>query len=597
MIFKRYASVFFLGTFLAIGCGPLSNDNSHLSDSASKASPYDVGNKEIDDVTLPDTWTYNNKWSLIEEEQYQKWIQQNYTADFYTKRNLWADCADAEMIRKAWYSIKRGLPFGYRPIYDTNYIVSSLDLGSKKPIEFIKNMRDAVSTKNLMFNSFRIKIADNMTKNLRPGIFHLYSNQHTMPIADIDQETGLLTIRDSTLTTRPITLSEHPYFEAFPTQDSSLRRQFTPIIDSNGKLTLGFLEAGLEQIGAYNDGQIDFSRKPFFEWIQQLVLGLDERQMGSLRETTVKKLLDNYSKSASARIPTVNEGYDACRDYTGPDPLLCTDSHEGTHSTPGRDGRLRGLSLTVNSYRTMLQKARMDNLVKWMDEYLLTYKISYRVTLKINDAPKEFLRTINLKELSSKSEDLILSPNPKDPVQERWGDNIKNLISDKPEEHYLALMDLQDQARKICGYIEWRNQRVYSAWSYCARYPQSQECRDSLAQLQQDDQWYTYQISQYLRPSQFTTKIDANLHKAFYGYVFQHKLAEGMTVESYKSEMLQQCFISHNPYAETLELPPYVPRDEKNIVSALEFYNSYSQGRIRYQRNSTWFEFWGRSRQ
>ena len=40
--------------------------------------------------------------------------------------------------------------------------------------------------------------------------------------------------------------------------------------------------------------------------------------------------------------------------------------------------------------------------------------------------------------------------------------------------------------------------RVYEAWNYCANHPLSRECRNSLSYLQQEDQWYASQVSQFL---------------------------------------------------------------------------------------------------
>lgn len=441
----------------------------------------------VDDGILPEKWVYTRDWSAEEEDRYSQWIEINFTKDFLLKRKIWGDCADTEMIRRAWYSIKRGLPFGFRPTYDATRVVSLFDF-KDRPMDFIAKMRNSVDTKNLPLNSYKIRIENGNASNLKPGIFNLYEGSHTQPIAEVNKRTGLMLIRASTLTTQPIELFESYYFMNVPDDHATLRHQFTPIV-KDGKVSLELLNPNLEQVGPYGAGQVDFQKIAFFEWIQTIILKADISNISKIRRATLDVFSDDLLHLGQQRVKLVEEGYKVCRHYTGTDPLLCTPDHTGVHSTPSRDARLVELFWGYGSYLSIIKFQSHDEEVADYGESLLKSK-SFEVTFNFERDDGHditYTATYPLTELKRVFLGGFTSFDPRKSIQERWGEGIVNVRSSDPLRDYQTLRALLDGIKPSVASFGTRQNKLGLMKQTCTVPGWEHICKTETNQVSLDD--------------------------------------------------------------------------------------------------------------
>lgn len=503
-----------------------------------------------DDGILPSKWEHNRTWSIEEEERYSKWIEINYTKDFFIKRNLWADCADSEILRRTWYAIKRGLPMAYRPVYDTNIIVSSYHYRDRSPMDFINDIRNGVSTKNLALNSYKIRIEKGNSKNLKPGIFNLYHGAHTQPIAQIDLNTGLMLIRESTLVSKPITLAETFYFIDTPSDTVTLRRQFSPI-EKDGNMTLSLLDPSFEQIGPYGNGQIEFGHVLFFEWVQTVILNLDINDLPQLRKKTVDVFIDDILGQTKRRIDAVEEGYKICRNYSGTDPLLCAPGHEGTHSTPSRDERLRDLFNLYGNYLGNIRYSGIDPETADYGEKLLNEKnVTIKALFERSDPTPSipYETTYSLAQIKSKFLGGFTSSDPRGTIQSRWGETILNIYSAEPLKDLNTLSKYSSELYDELSSFNLRHRRIQLYREVCGIPGYQNLCNMHSNQIIGDDYALSKGVHQFIKgtvdvPSDIL--IDMNLYTILnygdlYNTVVQSGLQLNLKLQDYLTNLTKQ---------------------------------------------------------
>lgn len=547
-----------------------------------------------DDGLLPNRWKHSRTWSLEEEKRYSEWIRLNYQTDFYTKRNITADCADAEMSRRAWYAIKRELPFAYRPIYDTSILVTSTGYDGS-PRSFIDDMNNAVSTHNLPLNSYRLHIAKDFKEMLRPGIFFLIFKHHTRPVADIDAETGLLVLRESTTTKKPIPLMQTFLFETEPTDTENMRHQFMPIRDGNG-IKLVLQHPSWEQVGPYGGGEIDFKKNPFFEWIQEIILGLSPADMPQFREKTVKKMVQGFQDALLARVAIVEEGYKACWKYHGSDPTLCDPGPDGIHSTPSRDERLKNIALSVFMYAKTLSAGGQEELFKWVMQTMTETKLTYRVIMDEGGKKTEFSHDESFGWIINALFSDMLSSDPRVTIQERWGGQVLSVTSASVSQDYEGLEKLIRKSWESCNGLVGRGSSIYNITHDCRQNPRPENCEAALTQLKNIDVMVDKLFLDYLdfhpAVSSDIVRFSAISPTLIGRMAVKKAVFDGKDVGLYQRQLAEQCFMVVD-WAQMGGVFPPPLSNRRNLSNLFEFHEAFSKNKIKYSLDATARELWG----
>lgn len=581
-----------------VSCGLPQNQESSINETnLEEGGVLDISGEADDDGVMSRTWEHTKEWSLSEEIRYGEWIKKNYKTDFLIKRKITADCADAEMLRRAWYAMKRGLPMAYRPIYDTSTIVTSLDY-EDNPKQFMHDMQNAVSTHNLPLNSFRVRVgpsgSEGASDAIRPGIFFLFHKHHTMPVADINDELGLLVIRASTIAPTPIPLFEHFLFESkVDDQTTSFRRQYSPVFDSNRQVSLKIMNRNWEQVGPYQDPNVDISKIPFFEWIQKLLLNLDDEGMKQIREKTAGLLLEAVKKDIENRIKVVDEGYQACWNYTGTDPNLCSPGPEGVHSTPGRDERLKMTFSNAFNYQSILGQTGQVELAEKMAKFLNESTFEFRVVLDHKEEKVEFKKTMPYNVFIGKMFNGKLSSNPRDSIQERWGEIIRNVSGDSPEKYFNDLSLIFVEGESVLQNLQWRLSLTYNLKDQCKSNANSEECKKALEELKNNDVIISKKFHEYLEkpvtiPGTITYEF---MYKKTWVYItVENKPVNNINAEEAKKMMFDAYYTVVDPSLIQGSLERF---DPKNAINASQFLEVYNHGKIKYKTDASWKELWG----
>lgn len=143
-------------------------------------------------------------------------------------------------------------------------------------------------------------------------------------------------------------------------------------------------------------------------------------------ESVLRRALDNACTNARERAPAVKEALD----YLNTIPKnACLDAQKYDDlSTPNRDLRLRNsFEDLVETYRGL--KAQPAEFAR-LPEALLRQVEDVISDEKLKDAPEAHTcavqisptRTLALREIRMRSQGLMLSNNPHDPLEMRWGD-------------------------------------------------------------------------------------------------------------------------------------------------------------------------------
>lgn len=347
----------------------------------------------------------DRRWTVEDEVQYGKWVEENITEDFFIRYKIPIDCADVPYAVRWIYARIAHLPAA-ASTKEGNLIGHwSTDWGKfpthpewHKDLRFRKallHILTETTTRTLPLDTYPIRIdPDSVT----PGTVFFVTESHSGIIGHVILDGSSVHPLQTWEATSPVKvqkMSERDFLTPRPesTIYSGLVKFRWPVFE-NGKWK--YLPAGehpfysLEQYsGSFSEGYSDF--------VEAVAKKIDPIDYASWDK--MEKVLDYTAHYVRERVPIVLEGYQRCRKRRCPDG---SDLWE-IHSTPNRDGRI---ILLMDHLHHLIESNGLDQ-----------------------DAVKEMMEGISIRIQKGQSVTfyhlyhnyLWLSPHPEDSIEARWG--------------------------------------------------------------------------------------------------------------------------------------------------------------------------------
>jgi hypothetical protein len=347
----------------------------------------------------------DRRWTVEEEQQFGKWVEENITEDFFIRHGIPTDCADAVYALRWIYARIFHLPAS-ATTRDGKFIGhwsrDWRDLPTDPEWRQDRRFRAALSylnkiswTGTLPFDTYPVGISSD---SVTPGTLFFVKESHAGIIRRISldgSEAHPLQTWESSLPVKVKKLSLRYFFSPRPEAEvrSGLVRFRWPVLENGGWKYLP-----LEAYPFYSEEQYasDFSKDypDFVEAVRKKIDPVDY----DLRYKLVK-VVGTLARLLRERIPMVLTGYERCRKGGCP---------EGSgpwevHNTIGHDGMI---VLLMDHLSHIIESGRLDKRrVKGMME-AIPIEISQNRSVTFDHVYHNYL---------------WLSPHPEDSIEARWG--------------------------------------------------------------------------------------------------------------------------------------------------------------------------------
>ena len=379
-------------------------------------------------VAHASVWETTNQWSAAWEDRYSTWVNQEWSTDYFAKPgtpyfNLSRDCADVVYTMRMIYSSLNGLPFvmkdatgGKRPI--SNEMKRWDQLPQEKRLRaFAVLIMQVGSTVSLPNDTLPVSID---RAKIRPGALLVtdHKSHHSLSLKDLSV-TGV------------------------PTWIYSSRPAKVTILKKIGFLSEGFTfpngittqsHAGLMNFREPDDlykqpweipGFSEEQYHPPFvrgHWIENVKAKLALKKETPSEELT--RVMASTCDSAGERIANVQDAMDFLATQA---PQACLDaSRYDDFSTPSRDQRLLDSFQELKSAYTNSQRshASLNKILAEQVESVLIQDDLHRTPGVETFCPVQISKsqTLSLGEIRRRSFQNLLSSNPNDPFEYRWGE-------------------------------------------------------------------------------------------------------------------------------------------------------------------------------
>jgi hypothetical protein len=347
----------------------------------------------------------DRRWTVEEEVQFGKWVEENIKEDFFIRYKIPVDCADVPYAIRWIYARIAHLPAAattkdHKLIGHWSTEWGHLSTHSKwyKDIRFRKallHMLSETTTQTLPLDTYPIRID---TDSVNPGTVFFVTESHSGVISHVvldGSRAHPLQTWEATTPAKLHKLSIRDFLTARPesTVYSGLVKFRWPIFENGIWKYLPAKEHpfySLEQYSAsFSEGYADFA-----EAVAKRIDPIDYSPWDKM-----ERGLDYTVQYVKERVPIVLEGYQRCRKGRCPEG---SDLWE-IHSTPNRDGRI---FLLMDYLHHLIESNGLDEeAVKEMME---------GISIHIQKG-----QSISFYHLYQNY--LWLSPHPQDSVEARWG--------------------------------------------------------------------------------------------------------------------------------------------------------------------------------
>ncbi|WP_413290571.1 hypothetical protein [Bdellovibrio sp. HCB337] len=294
-------------------------------------------------------WTSVNTWSEGWEDHYAKWVQENWTADFFSRERLpngqanpyfglRTDCADTVYSMRLIFAYENRLPFAMQdPTTTSRLITSNMKRWNRTSDEiqrvrkFLLYIYDLGSTKSLPNDTFPIPVTRDW---VRSGalIRTTQLNHHSWTIKEIQAIGVPHLVFNSTIGSS--SGSELQERVSWPNPYWVFEGNFTPASEAGfrGWRPINYITRPVWETPNYSEEQFQI---PLSKWQKTVQKKLALRQEGD--DQMLRRLATTACEAAKTRIASVKEGVQFLRSLS---TTCMTAEDYDTYSTPSRDQRL-----------------------------------------------------------------------------------------------------------------------------------------------------------------------------------------------------------------------------------------------------------------
>jgi hypothetical protein len=384
-------------------------------------------------------WQDTRTWDQAAEDEYSTWVETEYNEDFFTTgkyKGIATDCADAAYMARLIFAFERKLPFVINDPTSSGALISNKmkRWNGQSEMDRLRNfadyVSDMVSTKTIGFDTFPVKIErawvrpggvwsrvrrDEVSRSDRRSGTSDNLPGHALVIKRIDP-TGVVWMLESTepKAVRNLSLTSNLYF--MPSNaETGLRYWLKP--DQFGKpadqipgysleqYTMGE-EAATFSMGESGDSFSSGGGRTLKGWRAEVYGRLASGATES-KNDTLARTVKNLCSAVRARVDAVNRAL-AYKAKVG----RCLNAEEyDEHSTPSRDKRARDLLKEVVSLGSSWGWSTSSKIRKLREDLDACGPIQISAD-----------KTISLTDFALRMQDGMISPNPNDSLEGRWGE-------------------------------------------------------------------------------------------------------------------------------------------------------------------------------
>lgn len=390
-------------------------------------------------------WNDVNTWTPEVEKTYEKWVQKEWTVDFFARKNLpdgsanpyyrlRTDCADTVYSMRIIFSYQHKLPFAAKDPTGGQGLVTnrmtrwnSLSTETERIRQFLLFVYDAFSTETLPSDTYPVAISRE-TVHAGGLMATVHRNHHSWTIQDVLPIGVPHLIYNSTIGAASGSMLQQR--SSYPNPGWVFEGNFSPSGDGGFRYwrAADDLNKPVWKVKGYSEEQY---RIPLNQWIDvvQSKLALTNEN----DEEKILRLLDSACAGAKGRVTSVNEGTAFLKTH----PACMSFADYDTYSTPNRDRRVfDDLVALRRAYAAMVNRGAFDRISG--DLQAKVKKIYPAIELLIADeqsamAPSSIdgnsacsfqygaELSMDLAEYRRRSFAGLLSNNPNDPFEVRWG--------------------------------------------------------------------------------------------------------------------------------------------------------------------------------
>ncbi len=347
----------------------------------------------------------DRRWSIEEEYQFGKWVEENVTEDFFIRYKIPVDCADVPYAIRWIYARIAHLPaaattkdnrlighwsthWGHLPTHTEWH----KDQRFRAALLFMLN---ETTTRTLPLDTYPIRIDP---ESVTPGTVFFITESHSGIIAHVvldGSHAHPLQTWEATVPAKLQKISEKNFLAPRPesTVYSGLVKFRWPVVVNGQWNYLPVKEHPFYSLEQYSSEFYE-SNKDFVEAVAKRIDPTDYYPWDKM-----EKVIETIARFLRDRIPIVLAGYKQCQKGRCPEGSAQWE----IYSTPGRDGMV-----------TLL----MDHLHKIIESNQLDPE---RVKEEMEGIRFQISRDLSITFYHLYQNYLWLSPHPEDPIETRWG--------------------------------------------------------------------------------------------------------------------------------------------------------------------------------
>lgn len=393
-----------------------------------------------------DVWTDVNTWTPQWEKAYSEWVYYNWSVDFFARKSLpngqsnpyyglHVDCADTVYSMRAVFAYENKLPFVVQDPTTTGKTISNKmkrwdgKSENERVRQFLVYLYGVLSTRSLANDTYPVAIS---RSTVRPGtlIKTTAKNHHSWTVKQILPIGVPWLVFNSVIGAgTSLTIQQR---QSWPNPDWVFEGDFSPAGTAGFRdfRQPEYINKPVWNVPGYSEEQY---RIPLSKWVKTV-----QAKLATKSETDsqmVQRLLNTVCDGAQGRIAAVKEGVDylaktggKCMDYATYDNF----------STPNRDRRVFDDLMSLRqAYKEILasnngrelsssQIAQLNKLFPFIQSSAQseTQKMPVQTITQASVCAIQYSssKKIDLAELKRRLFAGLISNNPHDPMEVRWGE-------------------------------------------------------------------------------------------------------------------------------------------------------------------------------
>ncbi len=363
-------------------------------------------------------WETRNNWNPSWEARYEEWVKNEWRVDIFTSSRspyygLSPDCADTVYSMRAIFAFENGLPFAFVDPSTQRSVISNeirkfdgVADGASRLVRFLAWSYDILSTSSIPNDTYPVAISRETVR--AGGLLLAKESKHSYTIKKLNDTGVPVLIYSTQANTGDLKVRSWPsvgYLFAQGIKQPSGIRDFRKPED---------LLKPVWEVPGYSDEQYQVGPN---RWVSTMQSKLALRSESA--PELMKRLMEDVCQLAQTRVELVAEAQrkiravgDRCFNAAEYDDL----------STPSRDGQLKSAFQDLNAGYARVLKKKLKLNREMAEQLANIFAKSADQETSTQYCVVKYGRKISLGELRRRLEANLISSNPNDTLEVRWGE-------------------------------------------------------------------------------------------------------------------------------------------------------------------------------